>query len=121
MIKHLKNAGGIASADLADWGPVAEPLGPVIAKLRGQSLTGEGVTGDGEPETGIWECSPGKWRRQVKKAEFTYFLAGRCTFIADDGQTIEISAGDALYWPANSMGVWDVHQTVRKAFILLPD
>lgn len=116
MIKHLKSAAGIPSAKLADWGPVAEPLGPVVAKLRGQSLGAEG-----EPDTGIWECSPGRWRRQIKKAEFTYFIAGRCTFTADDGQKIEIAAGDALYWPANSMGIWDVHETVRKAFILLPD
>jgi uncharacterized cupin superfamily protein len=116
MIKLLKNAAGIAGANLADWGPVAEPLGPVVAKLRGQSLTAEG-----EPDAGIWECSPGRWRRQIKKAEFTYFIAGRCTFTADDGQKIEISAGDTLYWPANSMGIWDVHETVRKAFILLPD
>jgi uncharacterized cupin superfamily protein len=54
----------------------------------------------------------------VKEAEFAHFLAGRCTFIADDGQRLEIAAGDTTYWPANSMGVWDVHETVRKVYII---
>ena len=115
MIRLLKNAPGIASTTLADWGSVAEPLGSIVAKLRGTRLTG-----DPEPDVGIWECSPGRWRRQIKKAEFTYFLAGRCTFTADDGQELNIGAGDVLYWPANSTGLWDVQETVRKVYILLP-
>ena len=114
MIRLLKQPGGIASSALADWGPVKEPLGDVIAKLRGQEAAAAG-----ESDYGIWECSPGRWRRQVKEAEFTYFLAGRCTFIADDGQRGEIAAGDAAYWPANSMGVWDVHETIRKVYVIL--
>ena len=115
MIRMLKNPAGTASAALENWGDVKEPLGGILSKLRG--ITGN--TGD-EPDFGIWECSPGKWRRQVKSAEFTYFMSGRCTFTADDGQVVEIVAGDASYWPANTMGIWEVHETVRKAYILLP-
>ena len=114
MIHHIKQPARIASGDLADWGSVKEPTGDLISKLRG--MTG---SAEGEPDYGIWECSPGHWRRQIKEAEFTYFLSGRCTFIADDGQRIDIAAGDALYWPANSMGIWQIHQTVRKVYILL--
>ena len=111
---HMKQPGRIAAGNLADWGPVKEPYGDLISKLRGQTGSAEG-----EPYYGIWECSPGRWRRQIKEAEFTYFLSGRCTFTSDDGQTLEIAAGDAAYWPANSMGTWEIHETVRKVYILL--
>ncbi|WP_395021130.1 cupin domain-containing protein [Dongia sp.] len=114
MIHHIKQPAQIPSANLEDWGPVKEPFGEVIARLRGKAGTREG-----EPDCGIWECSPGRWRRQVKEAEFTHILAGRCTFTADDGQRIEIAAGDTLYFPAMSMGIWDIQETVRKVYILL--
>jgi hypothetical protein len=114
MIHLLKQPASIAGVELADWGPVKEPLGVLVAELRGRA---DGAAG--EPDYGIWECSPGRWRRQVKEAEFTYFLAGRCTFTADEGQQVEIAAGDAAYWPANSMGIWDVHETIRKVYVIL--
>lgn len=116
MIKRLANTAGLASAALEDWGKVAEPLGEPVARLRGMSPTEK----DKEPDFGIWECSPGKWKRQIRKAEFAHFVAGRCTFHADSGQVIEIKAGDALYFPAESLGVWEIHETVRKTYILLP-
>ena len=114
MIHQMKQPARIAAGDLEDRGPVKEPTGDLIAKLRGQAGNAAG-----QPDYGIWECSPGRWRRQVKEAEFTHILAGRCTFIADDGQRLEIEAGDSLYFPAMSMGIWEIHETVRKVYILL--
>nr|WP_320502928.1 cupin domain-containing protein [Dongia rigui]MDY0874458.1 cupin domain-containing protein [Dongia rigui] len=116
MIKRLANTAGLSSAALEDWGKVAEPLGEPVAQLRGVSPTEKGK----EPDFGIWECSPGKWNRQIRKAEFAHFISGRATFRASSGQVIEINAGDALYFPADSLGVWEIHETVRKTYILLP-
>lgn len=116
MITMIKNPAVQASAQLEDWGPVSQPVGDVISKLRGVTSTD---TKSGEPDVGIWECSPGKWHRQIKTAEFCHFLSGRCTFTSESGQKIEIAAGDAVYFPANSLGVWDVHETVRKVYILI--
>jgi uncharacterized protein len=114
MIQLLKQPGRIASGDLEDWGPAKEPIGDLISRISGRTGSVEG-----QPDHGIWECSPGRWRRQIRDAEFAHFLSGRCTFIADDGQRLEIEAGDTTYWPANSMGVWEIHETVRKVYILL--
>ena len=116
MIKRLANTAGLSSAALEDWGKVAEPLGEPVAQLRGVSPTEKGK----EPDFGIWECSPGKWNRQIRKAEFAHFISGHATFHASSGQVIEINAGDALYFPAESLGVWEIHETVRKTYILLP-
>jgi uncharacterized cupin superfamily protein len=121
MIKRLANTAGLPSAALEDWGKVAEPIGEPVAQLRGMSPTEKDSSGVNlEPDFGIWECTPGKWNRQIRKAEFAHFISGRATFHAKSGQVIEINAGDALYFPAESLGVWEIHETVRKTYILLP-
>ena len=45
MIHLIKQPVRLASDELEDWGPVKEPFGDLIAKLRGR--TG---TRDGEPD-----------------------------------------------------------------------
>jgi len=110
-IQHYKNT---PSIELTDSFPVAVPISDNVAVINEVCHTDEkGV------ESGVWECSPGKWRRQIKQQEFCHFISGRCTFIPDEGEPMEINAGDAIMFPANSTGVWDIHETVRKSFILL--
>jgi uncharacterized protein len=71
---------------------------------------------------GVWECSPGKFQRQVAQAEFCHFLSGECSFTPENGgPTIEIRPGDVVFFPPNSMGVWDIRQTSRKVFIVFDD
>ena len=78
----IKAPAATPSAKLADWGPVGEPVGQPIPKLRG-------VEAHEGPDAGIWECSPGKFRRQIKNAEFCHFIAGRCVFHADSGERLD--------------------------------
>jgi uncharacterized cupin superfamily protein len=113
MIKQMHNAIDIPSAKLDDWGPVAVPIGDVISNLRGLVL---GVNEDGS-ETGIWECTPGKWVRQVMDAEFCTFVSGRAVFTPENGASFEINAGDIVYFPRNSKGTWEIIETVRKTYI----
>jgi uncharacterized cupin superfamily protein len=54
----------------------------------------------------------------VKKAEFCHFVAGHCSFTHEDGTRIEIRAGDCVFFPANTNGVWDVQETVRKVYLV---
>lgn len=101
-------------AVLSDVGPVSVPLGYPVARLKcleAVSLPEKQV------EAGVWECTPGVWRRQVTQAELCHFVAGRCTFTPDAGQPIEIRAGDAVFFPPNSRGVWNVKETVRKTYL----
>ena len=107
----ISNAAKIA---LADVGPVVVPLGQPVAHLKcaeAVSLPEKSV------EAGVWECTPGVWRRQVNFAELCHFVAGHCFFTPDGGQTMEIRAGDAVFFPPNSQGVWDVRETVRKTYV----
>ena len=99
---------------LPDSSPVAVPLGAPIAVASTLSVErNDGV------ETGIWTCTPGRWRRQITSQEFCHFIQGRCTFTPDGGEPMQIQAGDALLLPANTFGVWDITETVRKTYVLI--
>ncbi|MHB9798993.1 cupin domain-containing protein [Pseudomonas sp. MT3] len=104
-----------ASLALPSATPVKEPLGePVAAAATHAREAANGLL------TGVWECSPGRWRRQVLASEFSHFIAGHCFFIPDDGEPIELRAGDAVLFPANCAGTWDIRETVRKSFVIIP-
>ncbi|MDD2048986.1 cupin domain-containing protein [Pseudomonas putida] len=110
-ITQFKNTDTVA---LQESNPVAVPLGePVsIASVTAVERS-DGV------ETGIWECTPGRWRRQIVQQEFCHFIKGRCTFTPDGGEPLTIEAGDAIMLPANSTGIWDIEETVRKTYVLI--
>ena len=110
-ITHFRNT---PSVGLDESNPVAVPLSEPVAVTSTTSVErSDGV------ETGIWECTPGRWRRQIVQQEFCHFVAGRCTFTPHGGEPIEIRAGDALMMPANTLGIWDIQETVRKTYVLI--
>ena len=113
--QQYNNVIELPSAQLDDWGLVAVPLGEPIAKLSGKILT---ENADGS-EAGIWECTPGKWVRQVMDAEFCTFLSGHAVFTPENGTSFEIKAGDIIYFPRNTRGTWDVKATLRKTYITM--
>lgn len=110
-ISHFKNTANLA---LSDSNPVAVPLSQPAAIASAHSVErSDGV------ETGVWECTPGRWRRQILQQEFCHFISGRCTFIPDQGEPLQIEAGDAVLFPANTTGIWDIQETLRKSYVLI--
>lgn len=69
-------------------------------------------------ETGIWECTPGSFRRGVKEAEYSYIISGAGSFTPDGGEPLEFRAGDTLCFPPDSQGVWSIRETVRKSYVI---
>ncbi|AQA18614.1 hypothetical protein BST95_10570 [Halioglobus japonicus] len=112
-ITQLKQCNNIPTADLDNWGPVELPIGDQVSQLAGLVIC---ENADGS-EAGIWECTPGTWTRQIMDAELSTFLRGRAIFHPESGEPIHISAGDTLYFDANSRGTWEVIETVRKAYL----
>ena len=99
---------------LKEVGPVGVPVGQPVAQLK----CSEAVSlPDKQVEVGVWECTAGVWRRQVKQAELCHFVAGHCIFTPEGGQPMEIRAGDAVFFPPDSQGVWDVKETIRKTYV----
>ncbi|MBR2691929.1 MAG: cupin domain-containing protein [Aquamicrobium sp.] len=70
--------------------------------------------------TGFWECTPGRFRRQVPQAEYSYFISGQGSFTPDGGEPIPFRAGDAIYFAANTEGEWNIIETVRKTYLIFP-
>ena len=111
----FKQAEGLAGAELADWGPVAEPLGEKVSQTSGRLLVG----GAGAfPEAGYWRCTEGEWRCVVERDEFCHFLEGACTYTSDAGERIEIAGGDTAWFPAGWSGRCDVRRTVAKVYLI---
>lgn len=105
-----------AIAGLQDEGPVARPLSAPTATTWGLPVALEGA---GANRSGVWECSPGRFERQLANAEVMHILSGSCSFTPSGGQTVEISAGDTLFFPSNTTGVWHIKETLRKVYVVM--
>ncbi|WP_044872515.1 cupin domain-containing protein [Pseudomonas sp. LFM046] len=111
-ITVIRHAEGSA---LGDATPAKFPVGDVVAHARlGQAVTLEESTAS----VGVWECSPGMFRRAVMNREFSHIISGWCTFTPDGGETIELRAGDAVLFPADCEGVWDIREKLRKTYVI---
>ena len=111
--KQLKDVASIPSDQLEDWGNVPVPVSETISALRGLKIS---TNPDGS-EAGLWESSPGTWVRQILDSEINTFVKGKAIFTPDDGEPINIEAGDVVYFPANSTGVWEIIETTRKSYL----
>jgi uncharacterized cupin superfamily protein len=78
------------------------------------------LAGAGGSDTGVWECTPGRFERTNPKAELMHILTGRCTFSPVDGDVVTFGAGDTVFFPENTFGVWDVTETLRKVYVIFP-
>jgi uncharacterized cupin superfamily protein len=101
-----------ATAELEDWGPLEE--------ATGSEMTSSGLTlwKDGDREVGVWECTPGPSRWTLVTHEIVQILAGRMTVTPDGGQPTEIGAGDIAVFPRGWTGTWQIHETIRKVYVL---
>jgi len=112
-IQHLKNT---VNQKLDVLGPASLPLSEPVCLLYGQKKL---IPGREDINTGIWECTPGQFRRQIEAGEIMHILRGRCIFTPDGGESIEIVAGDTLFLSPNTTGVWNIEETVRKVYVLV--
>jgi uncharacterized cupin superfamily protein len=62
-IKQLKSAKNIVSEKLDDWGK-PKTIGEPLCHLRGLQI----IENEDGSEGGIWECTPGKFTREIMQA-----------------------------------------------------
>lgn len=104
----------LAQSALVDWGII-----PTM--LEGKSHTSGKLLHkgpQGRSECGIWRCTPGRWNCHVTRDEYCHFLAGRSTYIHEDGEIIEIAPDTVAFFPQDWKGVCTVHQTVTKVYMI---
>lgn len=102
--------------ELPGFAPVPVSVGEPVSQVRSLSRSTGGATG---VRAGVWECTPGRWIRQIEQAEFCHFLEGEAIFRPESGaDPVHLKAGDAAFFPARSQGEWEVISTSRKIFFL---
>lgn len=100
---------------LEDRGAIASLSGPDIA-LRGLRQPVEGAE---STNTGIFECSAGSYRRIVMQPEVMHILQGHGRFTPDGEAPVDFAAGDTLFFAANTQGLWEMPETMRKFYVIL--
>ena len=75
-------------------------------------------TGDGDQEAGVWECTAGPSRWSLENNEFVHILSGRMTVTPDGGEPTDIGPGDTAVFPRGWTGTWQIHETIRKLYVL---
>jgi uncharacterized protein len=109
---HIAGAGSFG--DLVDWG-VQQGAIEGVSRSSGRLL----YKGPGnQPESGLWVCTPGRWRLSIPRDELCYFIAGRATYVRDDGEVIEVRSGTLVMFPAGWTGECTVHETMRNTSLL---
>jgi uncharacterized cupin superfamily protein len=113
----IRQPASMAKEDLEQLGPVKAPLTFPAAQLVGRKYLQNEPGIDG---MGIWECSPGRWQRTIMEEEFAHFILGSARFVPEDGsEPINLYAGDSIWFPANSRGVWEISEDVRKVYVII--
>ena len=125
MTVLVSQAASLSRPELDALGPVPIPLSTPAPQLFGRRVLDESAMRQGECRAtaamGIWECSRGRWQRTIMKEEFAHVLAGRARFFPEQGPPIEIRAGDSFWFPANTKGVWEIQEDLRKVYVLLDE
>jgi uncharacterized cupin superfamily protein len=112
----IPNAAALAKEDFDQLGAVKKPLSWPVAALTGKKFIDESP---GIDSMGIWECTPGRWQRTILQEEFAHFVKGSARFFPTEGEPIDIQAGDTIWFPANSTGIWEIKEDLRKVYVII--
>jgi hypothetical protein len=95
----------------------AAPIPPenIVSGEPEGSVTVLWTSEDGTLNNGVWHCTPGAFYLDHPD-ETVAFIEGRATVTPEGGEPVEIKAGDVGFFPAGTRVLWEVHETVRKAF-----
>lgn len=113
----LKKPVDLSVSQLDCISSVSRPIGELISVMRSKVAFRSSANAT---NVGVWECSPGRWRRQVIEAEFSTILLGRCTFTPDGGEPVVLESGDSIYFHPHTNGEWNIKETVRKVYVIVP-
>lgn len=103
---------------LSAWGraKAVTGAGRAASDISGKRLR---ITEEKIQNFGIWEASPGDFQREAAQAEFMLFLSGECSFKPEGADELAIKAGDCLFLPAGTNGIWRIKSVTRKLYLLV--
>ncbi|WP_430647397.1 cupin domain-containing protein [Agromyces sp. GXS1127] len=102
--------------DLGELAPKPTALTRGLLEASASIWTAAGL------DVGYWECTPGRFTAvRDGYTEICQLLAGRVTIEVDGEAPATLAAGDTLVMPSGWRGVWDVHEHVRKLYVIVDD
>ena len=100
--------------ELEDWGPLEEATGPQMDTSGHQHLGGR--QGRRLRRLGVHARDPSHWTLETN--EFIYVVSGRMTVTPDGGEPLELGPGNSAVFPVGWTGTWDIHETLRKLYVI---
>ncbi|MDR3080036.1 MAG: cupin domain-containing protein [Streptomyces sp.] len=97
------------------------PVTPKPTSTTGQQETTRtrGQSPDRLVEVGVWECDPGHCTAtRDGYDEVCQVLTGSATVHTEGGEAVELCPGSTLTMPAGWRGTWQIHDTLRKVYVL---
>lgn len=108
---HLPAAG---TAGLGQHAPKA------TATTEGMSEASLEVWSADSLDVGVWEATPGSFTAfRDNYHEVCQILSGSVTITSEGGDPVRVGAGDTVVMPAGWKGLWEVHETIRKTYVIL--
>ncbi len=71
-----------------------------------------------EFHTGIYECTPGKWKVSYTEDEFCTLIEGHLKMTSEQGDTQEFKAPASFLIPSGYKGTWEAVTKLRKFFVI---
>lgn len=107
-----------ATLPLGPWAGRATALTPGLQEAEREDY----VDSANGLEIGVWEGTPGEFPAQRDgNSEICQILAGRATLHTDGADPIELHAGDTIIMPTGWTGRWELHEPLRKLYVIIHD
>lgn len=68
--------------------------------------------------TGVYACTPGKWRVFYTEDEFCTLLEGEVHLTAANGEMQTFKAPESFLIPSGYKGIWEAVTAIRKIFVI---
>ncbi len=112
----FENFGDLLTLDLGAF----EPKPTSIEGNQEEAAVALWTSPNGKLETGVWECTPGRFTAdRSKNSEICHLLSGRVTLHNSDGTSREIGPGEMFALPLGWRGEWTIHERTRKIYTMV--
>ena len=102
-----------------DRGLLGPPSAEVLEREIPVRSSVEFTSEDARVLSGVWEAEPGLSRWEfLERGEVIHVLEGSMTVTPDGGEPTRLDAGCAAVFPLGWVGTWEIHDRIRKFFVV---